>query len=207
MEKHDPQPNTTDAAAQNRVPTPDEIRKILHDMGRRMDRMQKESAKEARAAKKRMRKAENLFTTQWGKLMESLVEGDLLKLLQHRDLDVKKTSCRIKGALNGQYAELDIVATGDTDVVVVEVKTTLRNRDVKDFVEKLGKLALYEKDWCGKNLYGAVAYLDTDNSVRVYAERQGLLVIRATGNSASIVNEKDNFRLREYHSGKFEDRL
>ena len=50
MDKHDPQPNTTDAAAQNRVPTPDEIRKILHDMGRRMDRAQEEAEQRAKEA-------------------------------------------------------------------------------------------------------------------------------------------------------------
>ena len=307
MDKHDPQPNTTDAAAQNRVPTPDEIWKILHETAqlskehtRKLDRMQEEArqrikedewrakeaeqrakeaeqraakeaeqrakederrakeaeqrAKEAeqRAAKeaerrakeaeqrakeaeqrvkefneilkkseqqaaremqeirqqgketdRRLRKAEGLFTTQWGKLMESLVEGDLVKLLQDRNINVPKTSCRIKGALNGEYAELDIVATGDAEVVVVEVKTTLRPEHVTDFAGKLDKLVRYEKDWYEKKLYGAVAYLKTDESVQVHAERQGLLVIRATGSSASIVNDKDNFRLREYRSGKF----
>ena len=253
MDKHDPQPNTTDAAAQNRVPTPDEIWKILHETAqlskehtRKLDRMQEEArqrikedewrAKEAdqrvkefneilkkseqQAARemqeirqqgketdRRLRKAEGLFTTQWGKLMESLVEGDLVKLLQDRNINVPKTSCRIKGALNGEYAELDIVATGDAEVVVVEVKTTLRPEHVTDFAGKLDKLVRYEKDWYEKKLYGAVAYLKTDESVQVHAERQGLLVIRATGSSASIVNDKDNFRLREYRSGKLEDRF
>jgi len=40
-------------------------------------------------------------------------------------------------------------------------------------------------------LYGAVAYLKADEGTIRHATRKGLLVIRATGSSASIVNEPD----------------
>ena len=49
----------------------------------------------------------------------------------------------------------------------------------------------------GRRTYGAVAYLKADEAADVYAERQGLYVIRATGSSASITNEK-NFRPRTF---------
>ena len=42
-----------------------------------------------------------------------------------------------------------------------------------------------------------VATGDGGDSVTAYAERQGLFVIRATGNSASIVNAED-FELRSF---------
>ena len=48
----------------------------------RISEMQKKAAlemeKQRRAADKRMKKLEGMFTSQWGKLMESLVEGDLV---------------------------------------------------------------------------------------------------------------------------------
>ena len=74
----------------------------------------------------------------------------------------------------------------------MEVKTTLRSEDVTHFLEKLARFTEYEPVWKGKNIFGAVAYLKTDASVQAYAERQGLFVIRATGNSASIIN-RDRF--------------
>ena len=43
--------------------------------------------------------------------------------------------------------------------------------------------------YSGHRLYGAVAYLEADESVVLHAERRGLFVIRATGSSASIVND------------------
>ncbi len=36
-----------------------------------------------------------------------------------------------------------------------------------------------------------VVFLKADKSVQVHAERQGLFVIRATGSSASIVNDTE----------------
>ena len=39
------------------------------------------------------------------------------------------------------------------------------------------------------NLYGAVAYIRAPNGVDVYAQRQGLFVIKATRDSARITNE------------------
>ena len=42
-----------------------------------------------------------------------------------------------------------------------------------------------------RTIYGAVAYLRAEEEANKYAERQGLFVIRATGDSASIINKKD----------------
>ena len=74
-------------------------------------------------------------------------------------------------------------------MVVVEVKTTLRAEDVAQFLEKLGKFTDYAPGYKGKKVYGAVAYIKADTSVQAHAERQGLYVIRATGSSASIIND------------------
>jgi len=79
----------------------------------------------------------------------------------------------------------------------VEVKTTLRPRDVKRLEEKLARFREWLPAYSGHRLYGAVAYLEADESVVRHAERRGLFVIRATGSSASIVNEPD-FRPRAF---------
>ena len=39
--------------------------------------------------RKRQKQTDRLFTSQWGKLMESLVEGDLVPLLQARGISVQ----------------------------------------------------------------------------------------------------------------------
>ncbi len=150
---------------------------------------QKETARQMKETDRRLKKAEDLFTSQWGKLMESLVEGDLVPLLKQRGIEVERTLQRMTGRRNGEHFEIDIVAANGAEVVVVEVKTTLRSEDVTEFLDKLPQFVEWSPEYRERRIYGAVAYLKSDASVTKYAERRGLFVIRATGNSASIVNE------------------
>ncbi len=156
---------------------------------RKKDRL--EAKREKKKYEKEMKELRGLFTSQWGKLMESLVEGDLVALLQARRITVESTHPRVSGRRNGEHYEFDILAINGGEVVVVEVKTTLRSGDVTHFLGKLARFTEYEPVWRGKKIFGAVAYLKADSSVALYAERQGLFVIRATGSSASIVNDDE----------------
>lgn len=162
------------------------------------NRRREEAEREMKEARQRMKKLEGLFTSQWGALMESLVEGDLVALLQAQGIEVESTHRRVSGRRNGEHYEFDILAINGKEVVVVEVKTTLRSEDVTHFLGKLARFTEYEPIWKGKNILGAVAYLKTDAFVQAYAERQGLFVIRATGSSARIINRTD-FRPRVFH--------
>ena len=155
--------------------------------------------KRQKETNRQMKKLAGLFTSQWGKLMESLVEGDLVPLLQARGISVQSTHPRVRGRRNGEHYEFDILAGNGEEMVVVEVKTTLKVDDVKQFLDKLKKFTEYEPVYQGKQIYGAVAYLRTEQDSELYAERQGLYVIRATGNSASIINTED-FRPRVFGS-------
>ena len=171
-----------------------EVAAQMQETDRRMqetDRRMQETDRRMKETDRRLRRAENLFTTQWGKLMESLVEGDLVRLLQARGVSVEGTLQRSRKRRNGQHFEIDILATNGAEVVAVEVKTTLRPEGVGRFVEKLSRFLEWYPEYRGRTVYGAVAYLDGGDDVTTYAERQGLFVIRATGKSASIVNAED----------------
>ena len=158
------------------------------------DRLLKETIKET---DRRMKKLDSLFTNQWGMLIESLVEGDLVPLLRKRNILVRRTVTNVPGEHDGEYAEFDIVSMNGAEIVAVEVKTTLRPEDVTHFLRKLAKFTVYAPEYHGKTVYGAVAFLKADESVQVHAMRQGLFVIRATGDSASIVND-EQFRPRVF---------
>ncbi|MDX2247960.1 MAG: hypothetical protein SF052_14335 [Bacteroidia bacterium] len=140
---------------------------------------------------KRINAAFDLFEGQWGKLMESLIEGDLVRLLQERGIAITQTSERIKGSRDGQNYEFDIIAHNGHEIVVVEVKTTLRVNHVKDFLQSLANVKTWLKIYNDFHVYGAIAYLKADEQSTRFAEKQGLFVIRATGNSASITNPMD----------------
>ena len=137
-----------------------------------------------------LKKAKGLFETQWGKLMESLVEGDLVKILNEQGIKVITTYPNIKHRSEKDQYEYDIVVANGKEIVVVEVKTTLKVQHVKYFLEDLKKFPVRAPAFKDNIIYGAVAYLRAEEEATRYSEKQGLFVIRATGSSASIINEK-----------------
>ena len=187
---------------QRQPATPEEVWAILREVSarqretdRRMqetDRRMQETDRYMKETGRQLRELKDLFNGQWGKLMEALVEGDLVELLRRRGIDVDHTVCNLKSGNGAPRWEIDIIAANGDEVVAVEVKATLKVRQVADFIETL-KVFPGEAPsvYRGKRTYGAVAYLKADEAADAYAERQGLYVIRATGSSASITNEKD----------------
>lgn len=163
----------------------------MKETDRRLKERMQETDRQMRETDRRLKKAEDLFTTQWGRLMESLVEGDLVPLLQERGIAVDECWREGSKRRGGEHYEIDIVAANSADVVVVEVKTTLRPKDVTRFLEKMSRFGEWFPRYRGQRTYGAVAYLQADGSVARQAEKRGLFVIRATGSSASIVNAPD----------------
>ena len=181
-------------AMQRQPATSEEVWAIL----REVSASQRETDRRMKETDRQLRELKDLFNGQWGKLMEALVEGDLIELLSRRGLEVDHTVCNLKSKNGAPRWEIDIIAANGDEVVAVEVKTTLKVRQVADFIETLKVFpdeapAVYR----GKRTHGAVAYLKADEAADVYAERQGLYVIRATGSSASITNEKD-FKPRRF---------
>ncbi len=170
--------------------TPEGIWKVLDLVAKRQketDRLVKETAQQMKETDRRLRRAEDMFTSQWGRLVESLVEGDLLRLLRERGVAVEAVYSRLRLECGPNEREFDLLATNGEVAVAVEVKTTLRPADVDRFLGLLAHPPLL-RHVGGKRLYGAVAYLQQHQGTARYAARKGLFVIRATGNSASIVN-------------------
>ena len=152
------------------------------------DRQWKQEEKEReRQNKKEFKKLQNLFTSQWGRLVESLVEGDLVPVLNARGIEVDHTTTR----MGGREFEFDILAINGKEMVIVEVKTTLRPKNVKRFLKQLDKAKTYMPQFANHIIYGAMAWLKADSEAEKMAEKRGLFVIRATGKSASIINDKD----------------
>ena len=176
--------------------TYEDILKLFQETDRKFqetERLFKEQSQETerkfQATDRKLNQLERLFTSQWGKLMESLVEGDLVELLIQRGIPIADTTTRLKGkrADGGNY-EFDIIAHNGEEMVVVEVKTTLKPQDVEDFLQRLGQIKQWAPRYANNRIYGAVAWLTADAGAERMVENRGLFSIRATGHSASIQN-------------------
>lgn len=140
---------------------------------------------------KKLKELAALFTSQWGKLIESLVEGDLIKILNDRGIKVDSVLQRRRGSKEGQNFEYDLIAVNNTEIVIVEVKTTLRPQDVTEFHEKLWKAKKFMPEYRNMTIYGGVGFISAEGASDRMAEKHGFFVIKATGSSASIVNQDD----------------
>ena len=171
-----------------------ESQKKTEKSHRELAEVQKESRKEiemsSKKADKRLRELDELFNGQWGKLMEALVKGDLIKLLKERNIDVTGIAKEHERKFDGETYEFDIIATNGDEVVVVEVKTTLGKKDVDHFIIKLKDFKKIFREYADKKVFGAVAYLKENSGSVKYSMRKKLFVIRATGSSSSILNDK-----------------
>ena len=175
-----------------------ELRRRLDESQRRAERDMEDLRERQRQTDAQLRRSELLFTGHWGKLVESLVEGDLARLLRERGVDVAMVASRIELALDPRRREIDLLAANGEDVVAVEVKTTMKVADVRRFVELLDQVReLLPSSFRRLRIYGGMAYLRAEEGAARFAERQGLYVIRATGNSASIINAP-GFRPRAF---------
>ena len=161
------------------------------------DKSLKETSKQLRQLSVEVDKVNGNFDNKWGKLVESLVEGDLVKLLQDRKIDVIGVAKEHKRTIDGEDYEIDIIAINGKEIVVTEVKTTLGIKAVDKFIKKLKVFKDYFKEYKNRKIYGCVAYLRENQGSAGYSQKKGLLVIRATGSSASIVNKK-SFRPKTF---------
>ncbi|MFZ1457919.1 MAG: hypothetical protein WAT46_17880, partial [Saprospiraceae bacterium] len=124
-----------------------------------LDQRFKETDTKFKETDKKVKEAFELFTSQWGRLMESLVEGDIIRILNERGIKVQDTSTRRKGSYEGENYEYDIIAHNGKETVIIEVKTTLKVSDVKSFIKKLQKARTYLRMDDDDVIYGAIAYL------------------------------------------------
>ncbi len=155
------------------------------------DKKFQETDKKFQESDKKIKELSNLFTSQWGKLVESLVEGTVIKIFREAGIEVHYTSERVSGFYGKDNFEFDIVAHNEKDLVVIEVKTTLRSGDVKNFLSKLQNIKKWIPSYKKHKIRGCVAFLTAQAGSDTQAQNAGLYAIKATGDSAHLLNPPD----------------
>jgi len=163
----------------------------ISETDRRLDKRFKETDKE-------IKRLADLFTGQWGKLIESLAESGILEQLQARGINVTNLSRRLTSQKNGHHMELDFLLTNDTEVVLGEVKTTMKSIHVKDFLNKLNEFLYFYPHYKGCKIYGAMVGLRLEEESGKYAYRQGLFVFKVGGQGMLQLLNDDKFKPKDF---------
>ena len=176
-----------------------ETREQIREVAKRQEETDREIRLLSRENDSRFKDLRELFTGQWGKLVEALVEPSVLRLFQERNIQVIDTAQRLKTTKNGEQMEIDILATNKDSVIVVEVKTTLKVEDVNDFIiEKLSRFFEFFPKYKGMKLYGAVAGIRIEESADRYAYRKGLFVLTLSGEGMVVILNDEKFRPKQW---------
>ncbi|MCY4643615.1 MAG: hypothetical protein OXB88_03265 [Bacteriovoracales bacterium] len=166
--------------------TLDDAWEIIRELGE----AQKETDRQLKETILELKKTDSRFNSQWGRLVESLVEGDIVNKFSDWGIQVEGTTERAKKTFENKQYEFDIIVHNGDEIIAVEVKTVLDIKKIDHFIEKLKILKKVFPEYSNKRLYGAVAYLRADSQSDEYSKNKKLFVIKATGNSSSIINPK-----------------
>jgi hypothetical protein len=156
------------------------------------DRRREEANRSMEELKKQVQettKAVNNLTTPLCHFIEEMVEPAVVRLFLERGIDVTQTMSRLKSQRPGAAMEIDIVAVNGSELVAVECKSRLSKDDVNDFLTRLQRFKVAFPQFREFRIYGAVAGIEIDHGIDAYAYRQGLFVIKQSGETVKIVND------------------
>jgi hypothetical protein len=156
------------------------------------DRRREEANRTMEELKKQVQettKAVNNLTTPLCHFIEEMVEPAVVRLFLERGIDVTQTMSRLKSQRPGAAMEIDIVAVNGSELVAVECKSRLSKDDVNDFLARLQRFKVAFPQFREFRIYGAVAGIEIDHGIDAYAYRQGLFVIKQSGETVKIVND------------------
>ena len=175
--------------------------RLLKKTQKKLEKMIEENKlsaeKRAEENKLHLKQIDSRWGNEWGKLVEALIEGNFIDLLNKKGIKVKKANPNHKGRRYDEEKEFDIVATNGKEIVVVETKSTLTKRKVNKFLKVLGLFKEYCPEFGALTVYGGMACLKGSPEVLSYAEKHGLLVLKVSGHNAVLTN-KSSFKAKVF---------
>ena len=132
---------------------------------------------------KAIKDMKNIFTTQWGRLVEALCKPAAYKLFKDQGIEIDRVHEGIhKVKAEGQdVMEIDVALCDTSVAVIVEVKTRCGSRDIDYFLSQMKHCKEWYSDFADKELRVAVAAIQYDDGAEKYALGKGLYVLKLSG--------------------------
>ncbi len=132
---------------------------------------------------KAIKDMKNVFTTQWGRLVEALCKPAAYSLFKKEGIEIDRVYEGIhKAKANGQdVMEIDVALCDTSVAMIVEVKTRCGRRDIDYFLSQMKHCKEWYPDFANKELRVAVAAIKYDEGADTYAQERGLYVLKLSG--------------------------
>jgi hypothetical protein len=153
-----------------------ELEKDRAEFKERMDKISEDTNKAIKDMK-------NVFTTQWGRLVEALSKPAALALFKKEGIEIDRVFEDVrKIKKDGQdVMEIDVALCDTTTAVIVEVKSHCDNHDINHFLSQMEHCKEWYPDFADRKLLVAVAAISYAPGTEAYAQRLGLYVLKLTG--------------------------
>ncbi len=163
----------------------------MQESDRRMEetkQLLKEQAQETDRQIKMVNQQIGKLGNRLGEFVEWQVRPSAVRLFRERGIDVHElqSDVAVKRADGG--LEIDLLVVNDTEVVLVEVKSKLTQRDVDEHLQRLEKFKRLMPRYQNMKAFGAVAAIVVQDEVANYAYNQGLFVLTQSGENMTILN-------------------
>jgi len=174
------------------------------------DRALKESAAEfdrrIQEADQRMKRTDERIgelTGSMGKVIEHMVAGhNIVKKFQALNYKIERCSRNITfglGLPDGKQGEIDLFLEDGNIAIVIEVKTTLKAKNVGKLMEKLERFRSdADKNGDKRHFIGAVAGAVVEGDAIEIAHENGIFVIVQSGNAVEILPTPEGFQAKEW---------
>lgn len=152
----------------------------------RMDKLSEDTNRSIKEMK-------NVFTTQWGRLVEALCKPAAYALFKKEGIEIDRVYEGMRKAkVKGQDAmEIDVALCDTSVAVIVEVKTRCCKRDIDYFLSQMKHCKEWFPDFANKKLLVAVAAIQYDNGADTYAQKKGLYVLQLSGEDTFTLQAPD----------------
>ncbi|MBI4648188.1 MAG: hypothetical protein HY738_16795 [Bacteroidia bacterium] len=157
-----------------------------------------ETDKKFQETDKKIQELTELFTGQWGKLVEALLGSGCIYVFKERGLNISHTMSNIKAKLKDRMLEIDVLLTNDNLAVLIEVKTTARVKHIKKLEQDLKEFKLFFPVYKDFKIFGAIAAVRYEENCDAFAESKGIFVIEPSGEKLVRIKNNTDFSPKGY---------
>jgi hypothetical protein len=184
-----------------------ETRQRMEESSKRTEKALEESNKRMEESNKRTDKiltelSRNIggVSNSVGQISEAMMSAELWKKFSDLGYSVTRQNSNVKIRDGKQVlAEIDLFIENGDCCILVEIKTKLTSDDVDKHIGRIGVVRSYlDRRGDSRKLLGAVAGAAVSESVRDYAQSNGLFVVIQTGDSIAIAEAPQGFMAMEW---------
>ncbi|GHT41499.1 hypothetical protein FACS189443_3370 [Planctomycetales bacterium] len=161
---------------------------------------QKDAA-ERKEAEKKLNKQIGFLSNRIGDIIQAMVEGNIVDKFQRMGYEFTQCANNVKFRNKKQevIGEIDLLLEDGDVALLIEVKTTLEEADVKEHIVRLEKYGRYADAKGDKRRFvAAVAGAVVSQSVRNFAHQNGIYVIVQSGEAVRIIKPPKGFTPQEW---------